>query len=305
MRIKEIELDNFKSFGKQTLVPLLDGFTTISGPNGSGKSNIIDSLLFALGLSSTRTMRAERLPDLLNNLSGRNEARVRVKFTNDEGHELEVIRRIRVKDTGYTSTYILNGKVATLTEVHDELIKYNVSPTGYNVIMQGDVTGIVTMSAGERRKIIDELAGVAEFDRRIDQAQNELSSVGEKIELQKIILTEILARLEILKTDRDQALKYLDLKTQKETVERDLVFVRAAELEEKASLELKEIEKLNSKEEALNEKLDKTEVALVSLRAELGRIEQEIREKGGNEQLLLRQDLENKRGELTREENKL
>jgi chromosome segregation protein len=305
LRIKEIELDNFKSFGKQTLVPLLDGFTTISGPNGSGKSNIIDSLLFALGLSSTRTMRAERLPDLLNNLSGRNEARVRVKFTNDEGDELEVTRRIKVKDNGYTSTYILNGKVSTLSEVHEELIKYNVSPTGYNVIMQGDVTGIVTMSATERRKIIDELAGVAEFDRRIDQAQNELTAVGEKIELQKIVLTEILARLEVLKTDRDQALKYLDLKTQKETVERDLVFVRAAELEEKAAAELKEIEKLNAKEESLNEKLDKTEVALVSLRAELGRIEQEIREKGGNEQLLIRQELENKRGELTREENKL
>jgi chromosome segregation protein len=90
---------------------------------------------------------------------------------------------------GYTSTYILNNKVALpLTEVHEELTKYNVSPTGYNVIMQGDVTGIVTMSATERRKIIDELAGVAEFDRRIDQAQNELESVGEKIEQQKIIL---------------------------------------------------------------------------------------------------------------------
>src|SRR5208282_4919708 len=97
MRIKEIELDNFMSFGKHTLVPLLDGFTTISGPNGSGKSNIIDSLLFALGLSSTRSMRAERLPDLLNNLSGRNEAKVAVRFTNDAGEELEVTRRIRVK----------------------------------------------------------------------------------------------------------------------------------------------------------------------------------------------------------------
>src|SRR3990167_1670182 len=136
MRIKEIELDNFKSFGKQTLVPLLDGFTTISGPNGSGKSNIIDSLLFALGLSSTRSMRAERLPDLLNNLSGRNEARVAVRFTNDTGVEIEVVRRVRVKDSGYTSTYILNGKNATLTEIHDELTKYNVSPTGFNVIMQ-------------------------------------------------------------------------------------------------------------------------------------------------------------------------
>lgn len=305
MRIKEIELDNFKSFGKQTLVPLLDGFTTISGPNGSGKSNIIDSLLFALGLSSTRTMRAERLPDLLNNLSGRNEARVRVKFATEEGEELEVTRRIKVKDTGYTSTYILNGRVATLTEVHEQLSKYNVSQTGYNVIMQGDVTGIVTMSATERRKIIDELAGVAEFDRRIDQAQNELSSVGEKIDLQKIILTEILARLEVLKTDRDQALKYLDLKTEKETVERDLVFVRAAELEERAKQELAEIEKLNTKEDTLNEKLDKTEKSLFAMRSELGRIEQEIREKGGNEQLLIRQELENKRGELTREENRL
>ncbi len=160
MRIKEIELDNFKSFGKHTLVPLLDGFTTISGPNGSGKSNIIDSLLFALGLSSTRSMRAERLPDLLNNLSGKNEAKVTVRFLSETNEELEVSRRIRVKDNGYTSTYCLNGRNATLTEIHDELMKYNVSPTGFNVIMQGDVTGIVTMSPSERRKIIDELAGV-------------------------------------------------------------------------------------------------------------------------------------------------
>jgi len=305
LRIKEIELDNFKSFGKQTLVPLLDGFTTISGPNGSGKSNIVDSLLFALGLSSTRSMRAERLPDLLNNLSGRNEAKVRVKFTTNDGEELEISRRIRVKDNGYTSTYILNNKVATLTEVHEELTKYNVSPTGYNVIMQGDVTGIVTMSATERRRIIDELAGVAEFDRRIDLAQTELGSVAEKIELQKIILTEILARLEVLKTDRDQALKYLELKNQKESVEKDLIFVRAADLEERVAAELKEIEKLNVKEDNLGEKLERTEVAIMGLRSELGRIDQEIREKGGNEQLLLRQELENKRGELTREENKL
>src|ERR1700692_4759350 len=125
MRIKEIELDNFKSFGKRTVVPLLDGFTTISGPNGSGKSNIVDSLLFALGLSSTRSMRAERLPDLLNNLSGRNEASVTVRFKNDLEEIIEVTRRIRVKDNGYNSTYILNGTVTTLTEIHEELLKYN------------------------------------------------------------------------------------------------------------------------------------------------------------------------------------
>lgn len=305
MRIKEIELDNFKSFGKQTLVPLLDGFTTISGPNGSGKSNIIDSLLFALGLSSTRSMRAERLPDLLNNLSGKNEAKVRVRFANDAGEELEVTRRIRVKDNGYTSTYQLNGRNSTLTDIHDALMKYNVSPTGFNVIMQGDVTGIVTMSSTERRRIIDELAGVAEFDRLIDHAKTELEAVGEKISHQQIVLAEILTRLEVLRTDRDQALKYLDLKTQKEAVEKDLIFVRAQDLQTKIDNEIAELEKLAKKEDDLNLRLSETEVTLVSLRAEMARIDQEIKEKGGNEQLLLRQELENTRGELTREENKL
>ncbi len=304
MRIKEIELDNFKSFGKVTRVPLLDGFTTISGPNGSGKSNIIDSLLFALGLSSTRTMRAERLPDLLNNLSGKNEAKVTVRFTDDKEKEIEVCRRIRVKDNGYTSTYMLNGRNATLSEIHDELTKYNVSPTGYNVIMQGDVTGIVTMSGSERRKIIDELAGVAEFDRRIDQAKSELAAVAEKIDHQRIVLAEIAVRLEQLRSDRDHALKYLDLKTQKETLEKDLVFVRHSETEAKLVTEAKELEKLDKKEEELQAKLEEVEINLVKLRAELGALEQEIREKGGNEQLLLRQELENQRGELTREENK-
>ncbi len=305
MRIKEIELDNFKSFGKRTVVPLLGGFTTISGPNGSGKSNIIDSLLFALGLSSTRSMRAERLPDLLNNLSGKNEAKVTVRFTDDKGNELEVTRRIRVKENSYTSTYMLNGKNTTLTEIHDELMKYNVSPTGFNVIMQGDVTGIVTMSPSERRKIIDELAGVAEFDRRIDQANDELTSVGEKIDHQRIILTEIAARILTLQTDRDQALKYLDLKKQKESIERDLVFIRVKEGEAKLSAELARLTSLNEREEHLLAVREKAEMDLFQLRSEMGRIDEEIRDKGGNEQILLRQEQENLRGELTREENRL
>ncbi|MBP7862460.1 chromosome segregation protein SMC [bacterium] len=305
MRIKEIELDNFKSFGRPTVVPLLDGFTTISGPNGSGKSNIIDSLLFALGLSSTRSMRAERLPDLLNNLSGKNEAKVRVKFVSNDNEEIEVTRRIKVKPNGYTSTYILNGRVATLTEVHDQLVRYNVSPTGFNVIMQGDVTGIVTMSASDRRRIIDELAGVAEFDRRIDQAKSELGTVSDKIDHQRIVLVEIVARLEQLRTDRDQALKYLELKTKKESIERDLIFVRTNELDLAVNEKRQVLIRLDERETFLASKLYETEVGLLTLRSEMGRIDEEIRDKGGNEQLLLRQDLENKRGELTREENKL
>ncbi|WP_263975372.1 AAA family ATPase [Leptolyngbya sp. 7M] len=88
MYIKRVELTNFKSFGGTTEVPLLPGFTVISGPNGSGKSNILDALLFALGLSSSKGMRAERLPDLVNQTQasrGRSmvEASVTVTFALD------------------------------------------------------------------------------------------------------------------------------------------------------------------------------------------------------------------------------
>ena len=67
VHVKRVELTNFKSFGGTTSVPLLPGFTVIYGPNGSGKSNILDALLFCLGLSSSKGMRADRLPDLVNN----------------------------------------------------------------------------------------------------------------------------------------------------------------------------------------------------------------------------------------------
>jgi chromosome segregation protein len=66
VHIKRVELTNFKSFGGTTSIPLLPGFTVVSGPNGSGKSNILDALLFCLGLASSKGMRAERLPDLVN-----------------------------------------------------------------------------------------------------------------------------------------------------------------------------------------------------------------------------------------------
>ena len=83
--VKRVELTNFKSFGGTTAVPLLPGCTVISGPNGSGKSNILDALLFCLGLASSKGMRAERLPDLVNNAQkhkGRSalEASVTVTF---------------------------------------------------------------------------------------------------------------------------------------------------------------------------------------------------------------------------------
>jgi chromosome segregation protein len=117
--VKRLELSHFKSFGGTTNVPLLPGFTVVSGPNGSGKSNILDALLFALGLSSSKGMRADRLPDLVNHNQGNRgkaEASVTVTFdiSDDEQGtptEWSVTRKLRVtKQDTYTSNYYINGE---------------------------------------------------------------------------------------------------------------------------------------------------------------------------------------------------
>ncbi|MFN9858297.1 MAG: AAA family ATPase, partial [Pseudanabaena sp.] len=88
MYIKNVELTRFKSFGSTTSIPLLQGFTVVSGPNGSGKSNILDALLFALGLAGSKGMRADRLPDLVNQAHSKKgrmvEANVTVTFALEE-----------------------------------------------------------------------------------------------------------------------------------------------------------------------------------------------------------------------------
>ena len=179
MYIKEIEFDNFKSFGKKVKIPLFNDFTAVSGPNGSGKSNIVDGIIFALGLSGSRTMRAEKLTDLIFNGNGSggkcketDSAQVTIKFDNSnrefplDDDTVEIMRKIRRTKSGYYSYYYFNGRACTLSEIHTNLAKVGVRPEGCNVIMQGDVTRITEMTPFERRKLIDEIAGVSEFDEK-------------------------------------------------------------------------------------------------------------------------------------------
>ncbi len=219
--VKRLELSHFKSFGGTTAVPLLPGFTVVSGPNGSGKSNILDALLFALGLASSKGMRAERLPDLVNHNQGsrgKTEASVTVTFDigDEQQHtstEWSVTRKLRVtKQNTYTSNYYINGEACTLTDLHSQLSQLRIYPEGYNVVLQGDVTSIISMNAKERREIIDELAGVANFDRKIIQAKDTLEEVRDRIERCQIVENELINQRDRLSADRIKAEKYQHLR---------------------------------------------------------------------------------------------
>ena len=204
MHITGLEIDNFKSFSKKTKIPFLEGFTVISGPNGSGKSNIIDSILFVLALSSSRNLRAEKLTDLINNNSGKNTAEVALEFSDGT----KIRRRIKRTANGYYSYNYLNERLCKQSDIVNHLSKYGIIPHGYNVVMQGDVTRIMEMSDVERRKIIDEIAGVSEFDSKKQQALAELEIVRERIEREEMLLIELSKRANELKKERAHALEY-------------------------------------------------------------------------------------------------
>lgn len=267
MYIKQLEIDNFKSFANKSDIPLLKGFTTVSGPNGSGKSNIIDSVMFALGLRTGSALRIENLSDFITTFNNKNEASVKVVFGDVDGvSELSVTRRIKKTNQGYASTYYLNDKVDTLTNIRSILEQYNITPNSYNVMMQGDVNSIVMCKSKDRRAIIDEIAGVADFDRRIDQATNELKTVEQRVDSALLILSEVEKSLEQLKEEREVALKYKKLQEEKSVLDSQVSTVKFFDL--KRNLELAHDNILQSnkklKEEQFNKKDLEEKIQLVN-----------------------------------------
>ncbi|WP_219904478.1 chromosome segregation protein SMC [Aphanothece minutissima] len=239
VHINQVELTHFKSFGGSMTIPLEEGFTVVTGPNGSGKSNILDAVLFCLGLATSRGMRAERLPDLINSAVLREgkaaETSVTVRFdlgdwqpdSAEDGLDVpeqgpwlrrgqrqwSVTRRLRVAPGGtYSSSFSADGVPCNLQQLQTQLRRLRVDPEGSNVVMQGDVTRIVSMSARDRRGIIDELAGVALFDSRIEQSRAKLDEVVERQERCRIVEQELLAARQKLERDCAKARTYQELR---------------------------------------------------------------------------------------------
>ncbi|WP_413441233.1 chromosome segregation protein SMC [Synechococcus sp. MIT S1220] len=239
VHINQVGLTHFKSFGGAMSIPLEEGFTVVTGPNGSGKSNILDGVLFCLGLATSRGMRADRLPDLINSgvlKAGRAaETIVSVRFDlsewtpdaaeegleapedgpwiRSEQTEWTVTRKLRVMPGGsYSSSYSADGVPCNLQQLQTQLRRLRIDPEGSNVVMQGDVTRIVSMSNRDRRGIIDELAGVALFDTRIEQTRRKLDDVQERQERCRLIEQELLNSRQRLEKDCAKARQYKELR---------------------------------------------------------------------------------------------
>ena len=299
-------------------IPLETGFTVVTGPNGSGKSNILDGVLFCLGLANSRGMRADRLPDLVNSgilKAGKAaETLVSVRFdlsdwepdaaeegieAPEEGpwikadqKEWTVTRKLRVMPGGsYSSSYTADGEPCNLQQLQTQLRRLRIDPEGSNVVMQGDVTRIVSMSNRERRGLIDELAGVALFDTRIEQTRRKLDDVQERQERCRIVEQELHSARQRLEKDCAKARTYQALRAQVQQG-RQQELVLAYEAAQTALRDLQERHRsLGEQEVRDSEALTASEQALSEAAANLQALQEKVKDLGEDKLLAVQAEL--------------
>lgn len=317
MHLKRVEMENFKSFGQRLDVPFLPGFTAITGPNGSGKSNIGDAIMFVLGPSSSKAMRAGNLKDLIYN-GGKHgkpakECKVTLVFDNEDrtmpldADEVRLTRRVKLSPSdpdNYYSYFYVNGRPSKQMEFENLLSHARISADGYNIVQQGDVGAIVEMSPVDRRRLLDDIAGITKFDDDIAKADREREEVEANLERLNILLDEIERRMEALGEEKDKAIRYKELKEELSTARLRLALLRRDDLEAQMDSVEETIRGLEEDKAEAEGKLRSLKDDLAEAEARFADLEAEIADLGGDELEEVKQEREAKQLEVWKAEER-
>lgn len=271
MYLKSLELQGFKSFPDKIKLTFDKGLTAVVGPNGSGKSNIGDSIRWVLGEQSTKTLRGNKMEDVI--FSG-TVARKPVGFAvvtltldnsdkalNSEDNEVSVTRKLyRSGD----SEYKINGKNVRLKDINELFMDTGLGRDGYSIIGQGRIAEIVSAKSNERRDIFEEAAGISKFRYKKVEAERKLSAAEDNLLRLNDIVSELESRVGPLKTQSEKAEKFLVLAEQRKKLE--------------ISVWVNRLEDLKSKLDELENKLLLNKTEYENLQNDIEREEEKIKE---------------------------
>ena len=292
MHLKRIEVENFKSFGGEMVIPFDKGFTAITGPNGSGKSNSGDAIQFVLGPKSTKALRASNVSELIFNGGGRGKAAkhmsVTLVFANVAEHDGRRRLRIEEDEVSFTrsvrlnrkgdpiSSFRIGDKPSSATEMRRVLAEAGLRGDGYNIVLQGDVTNLATMTPHKRRGVLEDVAGVTAYDDEIRRATTQRKHVESSIETIDLLEDDKKKQLKQLSKEREQALKYKEIKEEFDNSRVTLYQSRYRNRLDEVSLLGNERTNYSEKVSLLgssladgNKKLDSFDTELVSVESEL------------------------------------
>ncbi len=311
-RINKMVMHGFKSFAKHTEILFGPNFNCVLGPNGAGKSNVLDSLCFVLGKSSSRDLRAEKSANLIYN-GGKakkpaKQGEVSIYFDNaskvfpTEDSEVKISRIVR--ENGQ-SIYKINNKAMTRQNVTNLLSLAKIDPDGYNIILQGDIIKFVEMHPEDRRVLIEDIAGISVYEEKKHKALLELEKVEIHLRETDLILTERNTYLKELKKDRDQAMKYKDMSDRIKMNKASYLKIQIDKKNSDKSSILEKIDAGNNNLKELRENISKIKSENEEKKSQIAAISKEIEEKGETEQLSLNREVETLKIEITKNNSRI
>ena len=255
MYLKEIEIQGFKSFADKTKVVFDQGVTAVVGPNGSGKSNITESLRWALGESSVKSLRGGKMPDVIfagtESRKPLNYASVVVTLDNQDGFIKDAGQEIKVERHIYRtgdSEYKIDGKKVRLRDIHDLFLDTGLGRDSFSIISQGKVEEIFNSKPEERRAIFEEAAGVLKYKTRRKETESKLQQTQDNLDRLEDIIYELDNQIKPLEKQAATARKFMELDGQRKAIYLDVLVAQIQA--NKAELDLTE-EELNQVQELL------------------------------------------------------
>ena len=263
MYLKEIEIQGFKSFADKTKVVFDQGVTAVVGPNGSGKSNITESLRWALGESSVKSLRGGKMPDVIfagtESRKPLNYASVVVTLDNQDGFIKDAGQEIKVERHIYRtgdSEYKIDGKKVRLRDIHDLFLDTGLGRDSFSIISQGKVEEIFNSKPEERRAIFEEAAGVLKYKTRRKETESKLQQTQDNLDRLEDIIYELDNQIKPLEKQAETARKFIELDDQRKAIYLDVLVAQIQA--SKAELDLTE-EELNQVQELLTSYYQKRE----------------------------------------------
>jgi chromosome segregation protein len=224
MRLESITLNGFKSFGERTEIKVRPGITAVVGPNGCGKSNISDAVRWALGEQSAKSLRGQRMEDLIFHGSASHRAvglsEVELRFSNDGAvavpwSEIAVSRRLY--RTG-ESEYLLNKSVTRLRDILDLFAGTGANPRAYSVMDQDKLNHVLTAKPHERRVFIEEAAGIARYKQQRNETEGKLEGTRQNLVRVRDVMDEVRRQLGSLERQARKAQQYKALEQERQAL---------------------------------------------------------------------------------------
>lgn len=258
MYLKRLELKGFKSFPNKTDIEFKEGITSIVGPNGSGKSNISDAIRWVLGEQSIKSLRGEKLEDVIfsgsENKKPSNYCEVSLTIDNSNNEMDLEFSEITIKRRFYKngeSEFFLNNKSCRLKDIREIFLDTGIGKDGYSIIEQGKVDEILSNNPFNRRKVFDEACGISKFRYKKQEAEKNLKNTKENLERINDIFIEIENKLTPLYNQQKKALKYIELKEELKKLEVSKYIKEIDKFE-------KELDELNKHNSILEKQINET-----------------------------------------------